>query len=124
MGLSTWILWIEGDSSSIRETTHGVHNDNTWLITRAKTVDLIQASCSSSVLSLLSLSHVRLLATPWTTARRAPLTFTISLTLLKLMSSESVMPSNHLILCHPLLLLPLILPSIRVFSNEQALCIR
>ena len=78
MGLATWILWIEGDSSSIRETTHDVPNDNTWLITHAKTADLIEASCSSSVLSLLSLSRVRLLATPWTATRQAPLTFTIS----------------------------------------------
>ena len=52
------------------------------------------------------------------------LSFTIYQSLLKFMSNESVMPSNHLILCHPLLLLPLIFPSIRVFSNESALCIR
>ena len=62
--------------------------------------------------------------TPWTAARRASLSFTISLCLLKLMSIESMMPSNHLILCHPLLLLPLIFPSIWVFSNESALHIR
>ena len=61
--------------------------------------------------------------TPWTAAREASLSFTISHSLLKLMS-ESVMPSNHLILCHPLLLLPLIFPGIRVFSNESVLCIR
>ena len=61
--------------------------------------------------------------TPWTAARQAPLSFTISQSLLKLMSIESVMPSNHLILSCPLLL-PLISPSIRVFSNELALCIR
>ena len=72
MGLATWILWIEGDSRSIRETTHGVPNDNTWLITRAKTADLIEASCSSSVLSLLLLSCVRLLATPWTATPGSP----------------------------------------------------
>ena len=62
--------------------------------------------------------------TPWTAARQASLSFTISWNLLNLMSTESVMPSNHLILCHPLLLLPSIFPSIRVFSNEPALCIR
>ena len=62
--------------------------------------------------------------TPWAAARQAPLSFTISQSLLKLMSIESVMPSNHLILCRPLLLLPSIFPSIRVFSSESALCIR
>ena len=70
------------------------------------------------------LSHVQLFATPWTAARQASLSITSSQSLLKLMSSELVMPSNHLILCHPLLLLPSILPSIRVFSNDSALCIR
>ena len=64
------------------------------------------------------LSHVQLFVTPWTAACQASLSFTISRSLLKLMSIESVMPSNHLILCHPLLLLPAIFPSIRVFSNE------
>ena len=62
--------------------------------------------------------------TPWTAARQASLPFTISQSLLKLMSIESVMPSNHLVLCLPFLLLPSILPSIRVFSNELALLIR
>ena len=62
-------------------------------------------------------------ATPWTAARQASLSFTISRSLLKLMSIESVMPSNHLILCCPLLFLPSIFPSIWVFSNESALCI-
>ena len=71
-----------------------------------------------------SLSHVWLFATPWTTACQASLSFTISQSLLTLLSVESVMPSNHLILCHPLLLLPLIFPSIRIFSNESVLCIR
>ena len=69
-----------------------------------------------------SLSYVQLFATPWTAAHQASLSFTISQSLLKLMSIELVMPSNHLILCP--LLLPLIFPSIRVFSNESALCIR
>ena len=71
-----------------------------------------------------SLSHVRLFVTPWTAAQQTSLFFTISLSLLKLLSIESVMPSNHLILCRPLLLLPSILPSIRVFSSESALCVR
>ena len=71
-----------------------------------------------------SLSRVQLFATPWTAARQASLSITDSQSLLKLMSIESVMPSNHLILCRPLLLLPLIFPSIRVFSSESVLCIR
>ena len=71
-----------------------------------------------------SLSHVKLFATPWTAACKASPSFTISRSLLKLMSVESVMPSNQLILCRPLLLLPSIFPSIRVFSSESALHIR
>ena len=67
-----------------------------------------------------SLSHVRFFATPWTAARQASLSFTISWSLLKLLSIESVMPSNHLIFCHPLLP-PSIFPSIRVFSNESVI---
>ena len=73
---------------------------------------------------LQSLSRVRLSATPWTAAHRASLSITISRSLLKPMFIESVMPSNHLMLCRPLLLLPSIFPSIRVFSNESALGIR
>ena len=65
--------------------------------------------------------RVRLFATPWTAARQASLSFAISWSLLKLMSIESVMPSNHLIFCRPLLLLPSIFHSIRVFSNEWSL---
>ena len=71
-----------------------------------------------------SLSCVPVFGTPWTAAHQASLSFTISQSLLKLMSIESVMPSNHLILCHPLLLLPWIFPSIRIFSKETVLCIR
>ena len=71
--------------------------------------------------SVQSLSCVRLFATPWTTAHQASLSITSSWSLLKLTSIASVMPSNHLILCHPLLLLPSIFPSIRVFSNESVL---
>ena len=70
------------------------------------------------------LSCIQLFSTPWTTVCQASLSFTIFQSLLKLMSVESRMPSNHLILCHSLLLLPSIFPSIRVFSNESALCIR
>ena len=74
--------------------------------------------------SVQLLSCVRLFATPWIAARQASLSITISRSSPRLMSVESVMPSNHLILCRPLLLLPPILPSISVFSNESALHIR
>ena len=70
------------------------------------------------------LSHIWLFETPWTAACQASLSFTISWSLLKLMSSESVMPTNHLILCHPLLLMSSIFPSISIFSNESVLHIR
>ena len=74
--------------------------------------------------SVQLLSHVLLFATPWTAACQASLSITNSRSLPKLISIESVMPSNHLILCHPLLLLPSVLPSIRVFSYESVLHIR
>ena len=74
--------------------------------------------------SVQSLSRVWLFATPWTAAQQASLSITNSQSLLELMSTESVMPSNHLILCRPFLLLPSIFPSIRVFSNESVHCIR
>ena len=74
--------------------------------------------------SVQPLSHVRLFATPWITAHQASLSITNSWNSPKLMFIESVMPSNHLILCHPLLLLPSIFPSIRVFSNGSVFCIR
>ena len=79
--------------------------------------------CPSQFSSVQSLSHVHF-ATPWTAACQASLSITSSWSLLKLMSIESVMPSNHLILCHPLLLLPSVFPSIRVFPNESVLRIR
>ena len=82
------------------------------------------ASLNVQFSSVQLLSRALLFATPWTTACQASLSITNSRSLLKLMSIELVMPSNHLILCHPLLLLPSIFPSIRVFSNESALHIR
>ena len=83
-------------------------------------------SCSDFIALLLfsHSCHVRLFVIPWTAAQQASQSFTISWSLLKLMSTKSVMPSNHLIFCHPLLLLPSTFPSIRVFSNESALCIK
>ena len=88
-----------------------------------KTVSLCWQA-DSSVNSVQSLSPVQLFATPWTAAHQASLSITNSQSLPKLMSIESVMPSNHLFLCCPLLLLPSIFPSIRVFSNKSALHIR
>jgi len=76
------------------------------------------------VIVVQSLSHLQLFVTPWTAACQASLSFIISWSLLKLMSIESVMPSNHLILCHPLILLPSIFPKIRIFFSELAFCIR
>ena len=76
------------------------------------------------VVIVQSLSHVQLFATPWTAALQASLSIANSQSLLKPISIESVMPSNHLILCHPLLFLPSIFPIIRLFSNESVLCIR
>ena len=80
--------------------------------------------CSVQFSSVQSLSRVRLFETPWTAARQVSLSITNSRSPPKLMSIKSVMPSNHLILCRPLLLLPSIFPSIRVFSNELVLHIR
>ena len=93
--------------------------------------DLYKTSCEGEfckgdvvISSVQSLSRVRLLATPWTAAHQASLSITSSWSLLKFMSIESVMPSNHLILCRSLLLPPSIFHSIRVFSNESVFCIR
>ena len=80
--------------------------------------------CVCVCVSLQLLSHVWLFVTLWTAAHQTPLSFTISWSLCKLTSVESMKPSNHLILCHPLLLLPSIFNSIRVLSNESVLCIR
>ena len=95
---------------------YGVAQSRTWL-------KRLSSSNSSSFV-IQSLSRFQLFATPWTAARQASLSIKNSRSLLKLMSVELVMPSNHLILCCHLLLLPSIFPSIRVFSNELALSIR
>ena len=78
----------------------------------------------SLVVAAWSLICIQLFVVSWTAAHHASLSFTISWSLLKVMSIKLVVPSNHLILCHPLLLLPSIFPSIRVFSKESVLCIR
>ena len=81
----------------------------------------VRQPSSTYVVAVQSLSRAQLFVTQWTVAHQASLSFTISRSLLKLMSIELLMPSNHLILCRPLLLLPSIFPSIRVFSNELSL---
>ena len=83
----------------------------------------VKASLCSVIVVVQSVSHVLLFAIPWTAAQQASLSITNSQSLLKLISIQSAMQSNHLILCLPLLL-PSIFPSIRVFSNESAVCIR
>ena len=86
---------------------------------------MTKTQCSQiNFVVIQSLSCVGLFATPWTVARQATLSFTISQNLLKFMSLELMMPCKHLILCCPFLLLPSIFPSIRVFSKESVLCIR
>ena len=81
--------------------------------------EVYQTTLKLFVVVVQLLSHVQLFVTPKIAARQASLSTTISASVFKLMSTESVMPSNHLILCHPLILLPSIFPSIRVFSNES-----
>ena len=88
-----------------------------------KCITVVSDLRNSPISSVQLLSRVPRFATPWTTAHQASLSITNSRSLLKLMSIASVMPSNQIILCRPLLLLPSIFPSIKVFSNESALCI-
>ena len=110
--VSTW-LWLK--PFPVLQVYHLWTGDGNHIVIRLKW---------DQISSVQSLSRVQLFATPWTAARQASLSITNSRSLLKLISIRLVMPSNHLILCHPLLLLPLIFPSIRVFSNESALQIR
>ena len=87
-------------------------------------VSIIYSSNCYVIIVVQSISHVQLFATPWSAAHQASLFFTISQSLLKLMSIESVMPPNHLVICHPFLLLSSIFPRIRVFSNKSSHHIR
>ena len=107
-----------GNYSFFFSVTHSSHFFSSNIRQLVETENFIVIS------SVQSLSHVWLFVTPWTAARQASLSITNSWSLFKLMPIESVMPSNHLILCHPLLLPPSVFPSIRVFSNESALHIR
>ena len=106
---------------------HWERNKNeTWVEIRSTMNTLIWkfALWSVQFSSIQSLSHVWLFVTPWTAARQASLSITSSQSLLKLMSIKSVMPSNRLVLCRPLVLLPSVFPSFRIYSNESVLCIR
>ena len=111
-------------SSQPRDQTHVscVSSISGRFFTHWATREVLEIDCQFS--SVQSLGRVWLFATPWTAACQASLCIINSQSLLKLMSIESVMPSNHLILCRPLLLLPSISPSIRVFSSESVLHIR
>ena len=112
-----WSIYTLGDQTRLEMTMH--------LVTQASWLYSVHLDNFSSVQfsSFQSLSRVRLFATPWTAAHQASQSITNAWSSLKLMSIESVMPSNHLILCHPLLL-PSIFPRIRVFSNESVFRIR
>ena len=110
------------------EQTH-TQRENQLMTTKGKRREervklAVWNNISVQLSSVQSLSHVRLFPTPWIAAHQASLSITNSWSLLKLMSIESVMPSSHLILCHPLFLLPPIPPSIRVFLSESALRMR
>ena len=111
-----WWIIVHGVSKS--QTQLGTHAPWRYIWTWGRLSPTVQFS------SVQLLSCVWLFATPWTVPHQASLSITNSQSFLKLMSIESVMPSNHLILCQPLLLLPSIFPSIRVFSSESVLCIR
>ena len=113
----TWWLWVLAKASM---NTLNV----TWRRPVRLSADQVAVAAWEAFSSVQSLSRVRLFATPWIAARQASLSIKNSQSLLKLMPIESVMPSSHLILCCPLLLLPPIPPSIRVFSNESILCMR
>ena len=111
----------------LREGLHAeiaVSSDILKLVTGSLTIVILTAFSSVQFSSVQSLSRVRLFATLWTAAHQPPLSITNSQSLFKLMSIESVMPSNHLILCRPLLLPPSIFLSLRVFSNESVFRIR
>ena len=109
--------------TSVRDHFIPVRTGNLHQVLMREDMDQAEPAfiASRSISSVQSLSHVWLFVTPWTAARQASLSITNSQSLLKLMSIESVMPSNHLILCHPLLLLPSILPSIRLFQWVSSL---
>ena len=122
-----WHHWLDGHDF---EQVPGVMDREAWFaaVHRVSELDMTERLNSTefklSMSSSYQKSRIRLFSTPWTAAYQASLFFTVSQSLLKFISIVSVMPSNHLILCHPLLPLPSVFPSIRIFSNESALRIR
>ena len=127
----TVIRFSHKDTHTQQINVLSIWNDNhllfikwKWIITKIFILFILSRLRRSSVQSVWLLSHVRLFATPWTVSHQTSLSITNSWDLLKLMSIELVMPSNHLILCHPLLLPPSTFPSIRVFSDESVIRIR
>ena len=121
---ATSVAYVRGDGLAVESMVPFSKMNKTVSEEGIRLVDRKKARVLFRFSSVQSLSHVWLLATRWTAARQASLSIANSQSLLKLRSIMLVMPSNHLILCHPLLLLPSIFPSIRVFSNESVLCIR
>ena len=120
----TWTLTMDKDMKTYSFWYSGHSSGHCGLAYTPKyTISIVVIYTYYTCFVVQSLSPVWLFAIPWTAAWQASLSFTISQSLLKLMSIESVIPSDHLILCHPFLLLPSIFPSIRVFSRELAVCI-
>ena len=117
-----WGMWDL--RSSTRDRTHALLQWKHRVLADGLPGKSLQKYVCLNFSSVQSLSHVQLFMTPWTTASQNFLSITSSQNLPKLMSIDLVMPSNHLTLCHPLLLLPSIFPSTRVFSNESALRMR
>ena len=122
-GLMHLIQSLSGGQEPVLPVLHCVLKCHAGCIEQACACEALHLECVQFS-SVQSLSLVQLFANPWITACQASLSITSSWSLHKLMSIESVMPSNHLIFCRPLLLLPPIPPSNRVFSNESTLCIR
>ena len=116
MHVAAWIVWEQ--VALVGREGFVLNREQDSMSRFVREIELTQFS------SVQSLCCVQLFVTPWTAAHQASLSITNSPSLLKLMSIESMMPSNHLILCHPLLLLPSVFPSIRVFSSESVLLIR
>ena len=124
MNINLSKLWaIVKDREAWHAAVHAVTKSETWQQLNNMCIHSYTYTDTMEH-SVQSLCRVRLFATPWIAARQASLSITNSQSLPKLMSIKSVMPSSHLILCHPLLLLPSIPPSIRVFSNESTLRMR
>ena len=125
---SVWLVFSDCGFHSVcplRDKDERIKEASWWeRLTEVETGSYSDGRGHAQFSSVQSLSRIRLFATPWTAAHQASLSVTNSWNLLKLISIESVIPSNYLIFCRPLFLLPSVFPSIRVFSSESALCIR